>query len=336
SAEETTDTTTSQTDETSDSGNEALATDDFSGLPQNEKGNTALEHYDLAHFYFSKWQLPMASIEYEVAIMYAPKMKIAHRDFCIVSLLNGHPLKAFAEAMVVVGLGDPIPLNAAEQEELTQRASKAHYKRALVCARENDWDVAITELQWALEYTPDKPAVVRSLAFCYASKGDFSKAEQEYNKNFALEPDDAFSHADFATLLEEHGQSNRAEGQLSRAIKIAPRVAALHVDMGWLDEGKNDLPAAQQEFEQAIKLCPKQPGLWLQLGKVLERAGKPEQAKDAYNKVLALDATEDEAKQRLDALNRATTKSQDKDHPQQGKDHPQQDKDVPQQAKDQT
>jgi predicted TPR repeat methyltransferase len=60
--------------------------------------------------------------------------------------------------------------------------------------------------------------------------------------------------------------------------------------------------------------------LWLQLGKVLERAGKPEQAKDAYNKVLALDATEDEAKQRLDALNHATTKPQDNDHPQQAKD----------------
>jgi tetratricopeptide (TPR) repeat protein len=333
SAEETTDTTTSQTEEsqTSTSGDDEQppAADDFSGVPQNQKGTDALEHYDLAHFYFSKWQLNMASVEYEVAIMYAPKMKIAHRDFCLVSLLNGHPLKAFAEAMVVVGLGDPIPLNEAEKNELTQRASKTHYRRALVCARENDWDVAITELQWALEYTPDKPSVVRSLAFCYASKGDFSKAEQEYNKNFALEPDDAFSHADFSTLLEEHGQSDRAAGQLSRAIKIAPRVAALHVDMGWLDEGKNDLPAAQQEFEQAIKLCPKQPGLWLQLGKVLERAGKPEEAKNAYNKVLALDSTEDEAKQRLDALNR-DSKPQAKDQ------QKQQAKDPPQQAKDQS
>lgn len=279
------------------------AQDAVEGRTITQSGNTALDHYDLAHFYFSQWQLNLASVEYEVAIMYSPNMKIAHRDYCVVSLLNGHPIKAFAEAMVVIGLGEPIPLNATEIAELTQRASKIHYKKALEYARNSKWDNAIAELQWALTYTPDKPSVVRSLAFCYASKGDFSKAEQEYNKNFALDPDDAFSHADFANLLEEHGQNSRAEGQVAKAIRIAPRVAALHVDMGWIAETKGDFPAAQQEFEKAIKLCPKQPGLWLQLGKVLERSGKAEQAKGAYAQVLALDASEEEAKQRLDALN---------------------------------
>ena len=79
-------------------------------------------------------------------------------------------------------------------------------------------------------------------------------------------------------------------------------MAALHVDMGWLAETKGDYSTAQNELREAIKLCPKQPGLWLHLGKVLERSGKSAEAIDAYKQVLALDSSEDEAKQRLNAL----------------------------------
>jgi Flp pilus assembly protein TadD len=268
----------------------------------SDNGAKALDHYDLARFYFSHWQLGLSSVEYEVTIMYAPGMKIAHRDYCLISLLTGHPLRALAEGMMVVGLGDPIPLNADEQKELMQRASKTHYRKALVYARESNWDNAVSELQWALTYTPDKPAVVRSLAFCYASKGDFTKAEQEYNKGFALDPDDAFSHADFANLLAANGQAARAEGQLNQALKVAPQVAALHVDMGWLAETQGDYAKASTEMKEAIKLCPKQPGLYLQLGKILERTGNAGEAKDAYSKALALDSGEDEARARLEKL----------------------------------
>ena len=68
-------------------------------------GNQGLNHYNLGRFYFTHWQLPLAEVEYEVSIMYAPAMKIAHRDYCLVSLLRGHPLRALAEMMMVVGLG---------------------------------------------------------------------------------------------------------------------------------------------------------------------------------------------------------------------------------------
>jgi tetratricopeptide (TPR) repeat protein len=272
------------------------------GAPISAQGNTALQHYDMARHYFSQWQLSLAEVEFEVTIMYGPNMKIAHRDYSLVSLLRGHPIRAFAEALMTVGVCEPIPFNTDEQKDLMQRASKAHYQRALVYAKKAEWNNAIAELDIAGNYTPDKPSVMRSLAFCYASEGDFKRSEEQYNKVFAVDPDDAFSHADFAYMLSEHGQSDRAEKQLRHAVAIAPQVAALHVDLGWLAERQGDFHKAQSEFEQAIKLCPKQPGLWLQLGKVLERAGKSEEAKNAYNEVLAIDSSEDEARERLQAL----------------------------------
>ena len=174
-----------------------------------------------------------------------------------------------------------MPLNESERKDLLQRVSQVHYREALALARKTQWDAAIAELMWAQRYAPGKASILRSLAFCYASKGDFTRAEQQYNLCVAVDPDDAFARADFSYLLAEHGQQDRAESQLLQAIKVAPRVAALHVDMGWLSETKGDFDTAQQELEKAIKLCPKQPGLWLQLGKVLERAGKTAKAKTA-------------------------------------------------------
>lgn len=282
------------------------------GYTGSSSGKEALEHYDLARFYFSHWDMALAEVELEATIMYAPNMKIAHRDYCVVSLLRGHPVRALAEAAMVVGLGDAIPLNEKEQQELMQRASKAHYREGLKLARSRQWDAALSELQWAQAYTPDKSAVARSLAFCYASKGDFGKAEKVYSSTLALDPDDAFTHADFAVLLAGHGDEARAQGQLSQAIKLAPDAAALHVDMGWLAETKGDFQTAEKELNEAIKLCPKQPGLWLQLGHIRQRAGHVAEAKDAYKEVLALDETEEDARQQLEKLNVPASKPVEK------------------------
>ena len=289
----------------------------LAGAELSKSASAALEHFALAQKYFSKWQLPLAEVELEVTLMNAPNMKIAHRDYSIVSFFSWHPIRAVAEALMTVGIFEPVPLTAEERKELMQHASQVHYRSAIVLAHKAEtgnrtdsdglFDQAITELLWAQRYTPEKHSVSRSLAFCYASKGDFKSAEKEYNLCVSLDPDDAFARADFSNLLAEHGNKEAAANQLSQAIKSAPRVAALHVDMGWLAQTRGDFSQAAAEFQQAISICPKQPGLWLQLGKVLEQAGKTDEAKNAYTRVLALDASENEAKQRLNALKSAPT-----------------------------
>lgn len=266
----------------------------------------ALEHFDLAHYYQSRWDYDMAELEYEAAIMYSPDLKVAHRDYCLLSMVRFHPLRALAELMMVVGLGEPVPLDDDEKAQLKQKAAKMHYRKAIAAGRKDKWDKAIAELKWAKEYAPDNAAIQRSLAFSYASKGDFASAEKEYMTGFAEDPSDAYSHADFAFMLSEHGQDDRAYNQLSQAVKLDPKSAALHVDLGWLAETKGDFQTADNELRQAIKLCPKQAGLWMHLGRVLERAGKPGEAKSAYTEALAIDSTEDEAKRRLEILQNGT------------------------------
>jgi Flp pilus assembly protein TadD len=278
--------------------------------------NNALDHYDLAQYYISKFDFKMAELELEVALMHVPTMKTAHRDYCLVSILRGHPLRATAEFMMVVGLGEPIPLNDTERQELTARGAKLHYRKGLDFGGKRQWDSAIAEFKWAQQYAPQNAAIVRSLAFSYASHGDFELAETTYAKGFAIDPSDPYGHADFAYILSEHGQSARAVDQLNRAIKLDPKVAALHVDMGWMAEATGDLARAETEFHEAVQLSPKHAGLWSHLGRVEERLGKAADAKNAYSEALAIDPSLDEARKYLNDLKGGASS---KDQPNSGK-----------------
>jgi len=266
--------------------------------------NHALEHLNLAQHYQHRFNFKLAELELETTIMYAPEMKAAHRDYCLVSLFCGHPMRSLAEFMMVVGLGDPVPLTAEERTELTARGAKVHYRQGLKLAHDKNWKDATGEFDAALLYSPDNAAIVRSLAFCLASKGDFEAAEAQYNRSFNIDNSDPYTHADFAFILSEQGESAKAMDQLNDAIKIDPKVAALHIDMAWMAESKGELAKAETEFRQAIELSPKHAILWSHLGRVEERLGKANDARTAYTEALALDPSQDDARKRLDELKR--------------------------------
>lgn len=269
----------------------------------------ALDHFELSRFYFSQFDLKMSELELEAAIMYMPLMKAAHRDYCIVSLLTGHPLRSLAEMMMVFGMGEPVPLTEPEKVELKARGAKLHYRKALEYGKKEKWDNAIAELQWALDFTPTNSAIKRSLAFALASKGEFDMAEDTYKDSLAEDPSDPYAHADYAYLLSDKGDPNQAFSQLAQAVKLAPDAAALHVDLAWMAETKGDFKLASSELERAIKISPTHAGLWAHLGRVEERKGDVGGAIAAYNRALNVDPGQFEAKRRLEVIKAEEAKS---------------------------
>lgn len=262
----------------------------------------ALDHYDMSRFYFSQWDLEMAEVELEAAIMHMPSMKVAHRDYCVVSMLRGHPMRSMAEFMMVVGLGEPIPFTESERIELKKKAARLHYRKALSYGKKDRWDNAISEMKWALEFQPESATIQRSLAFAYASKGDFDLAEKQYSESIADDGSDPGTHADFAYLLADKGQGPRAFSQMAEAVKLAPGAAAFHVDLAWMAETKGDFKTAQSELQEAIRLSPKHAGLWTHLGRVLEREGDKAEARYAYQHALWIDSEQAEARRRIEQL----------------------------------
>ncbi|MBS1990431.1 MAG: tetratricopeptide repeat protein [Cyanobacteria bacterium SZAS LIN-3] len=274
-------------------------------IEREQRQNEAVQHYEAARVYLSGGNTEMAELELQAAIMNGPSIRAFHRDYCLVALLRGHPMRALAEAMMVVGLGDAIPLNEEQTNKLKAQGCKLHYRRGIELAGKQNWKNAITEFQWALEYKPNNATVMRSMAFANASLGNIELAEKQYGSSFSADPSDAYGHADLAYLLEGAGKGPEALKQLQAAVKLQPKVAALHIDLGWLAETNGDLGEAEGEFEEAVKLSPKHASLWTHLGKIQARQGKADKAAEAYKMALSLDPGASDAEIGLQSLKQA-------------------------------
>ncbi len=257
------------------------------------------DHWKKAGKYSSKWKWKLAEVELRAAIDCVPDMKVAHRDYCLVALMQGKLGRALAELLVVVGAGDPVPLTDEQQEKLTEDASTAHYNEGVDYAGKLKWKEAIDELQQARNYDPSDPVITRSIAFSYSSLNNFQEAERYYKEAFDLDPDDPFARADYAFLLAKGGKEDEALMSMEEAVKLKPDVIALHIDLGWMAESKGDLNQAENEFRIACDLEPKQPALWVHLGNICKKLGKVEEARDAYKKALSLDPKYTEAQEKL-------------------------------------
>lgn len=262
----------------------------------------AAQHYELASHYFSHWDLDLAEVELDETVCIFPEFRIAHRDLCLLALLKFNFPRSLAEFMMVTGLTDPTPYSDEDKTALDDKAMKLHYNKALALGKQDKWNDAITELMWAQTYAPGNAMVHHSLAFAYASSGDFTKAEDEYKTVFQDAPSDGMAHADFANLLADRGNSAKAEAEMRQAVALSPNAAALHVDLGWLAESRKDLPAAETEFKAAVKLSPRHSGLWTHLARIEEHMGDITNAEQSYGQALQLDAQNEEAKDSLDRL----------------------------------
>jgi Flp pilus assembly protein TadD len=257
------------------------------------------EHWKKAKSYSSKWKWKLADVELRAAVNCVPDMKVAHRDYCLVALMQGHLGRSLAELLIVVGAAEPVALSEEQKEKLTEDASTVHYNEGVEYAGKMKWKEAIEELMQARNYDPADPVITRSIAFSYASENNFTEAEKYYKEAFDLDPSDPYARADYAFLLAKDGKEDQALTSMEEAVKLRPDVIALHVDLGWMAESKGNLDQAEEAFRKACDLEPKQSTLWVHLGNIYKKLGKVEEAKDAYKKALSVDPTCSEAKEKL-------------------------------------
>ncbi|MBX9688064.1 MAG: tetratricopeptide repeat protein, partial [Candidatus Obscuribacterales bacterium] len=271
-----------------------------------------MRHWTLSKKYVKDGDLELALTELDLAIMNWPDMKVAHRDLCLVSLLQFNLMRSFAEFMMTVGLCDAVPMSDDESAKLVEDGLVKHYKKGMQFARLQDWPKTVNELELAAHLYPDDFAVQRSLAYAYANIGNYEKAEEHYKKTFELAPHDGSSRADLAYILAANGKVGEAQKEMEAAVKSQPKAAAYHVDLSCMAETSGDLDTARKELQEALTLSPKHAELWAHLGRVLERQGETPEALEAYKQAITLDPQMLDAKEavsKLQQTSKATSRS---------------------------
>jgi protein O-mannosyl-transferase len=200
-------------------------------------------------------------------------------------------------------------------------------------------DLARAEQEWvaALAEKPDNVVTMNALGELYTQQGRYAEAENMLKRAINDKPLYGSPHYNYGILLQKTGRMPEALTELGRAVNLSPLSAPAH---RWYGEAllQNDqLDLAESQLKQSLQLedsfttLQDLAGLYLrmrrisdaevtlrrlisehpydsqshfQLGKILEDAGKKEEARHEYQAGLTTDPANAEARQALQRLER--------------------------------
>lgn len=121
----------------------------------------------------------------------------------------------------------------------------------------NDFDLALADLNQAIQLDPKFLAAYCNRSFLYESRGDFARAIADCNHAIELDPNFTAAYCNRGDSYRQKGEYDRAIADFSQAIQLEPDRANIYFDRGlaYFNKGENDKAIA--DFGQAIHPDPK-------------------------------------------------------------------------------
>jgi TolB-like protein/Flp pilus assembly protein TadD len=194
------------------------------------------------------------------------KGKLALDKFEAKSLLDAQSL--FQQALVL----DPTLAAAAEGLALTYLNRGAD--EIDITAREA-WELARGAAETALRLDPDSAVAHGVVGFvAWAVDYDFPRAESEFHKAIALNPNDPDTLANYAQILVMHGDYDEALQRVNNAIALDPLNALTYYVLGQVLYIKGDYPSSEVALRKAIGIDPGIEGAHYYIGLINLHAGR--------------------------------------------------------------
>jgi len=180
-------------------------------------------------------------------------------------------------------------------------------------------DLAIQELQRALELDQHNVAALLGMADTYSKLGRNQEAEGLYKRSIALRPelwdgyyrlgifyygqnhfleaaeqfrqviqflpDHTFAHTSLGTSLSSLGRNDEAEAEFKKSLTLTPDYAAA-TNLGVIYYNQKRYAEAAAITEQALQINDKDFRLWNNLAIAYEWLGRPEKAREAFRQEL--------------------------------------------------
>jgi protein O-mannosyl-transferase len=142
------------------------------------------------------------------------------------------------------------------------------------------WQNSLTLFGHAAQVTSGSSAAFNNLGMGYAEQGDLRKAEEQFLKALAFNPDFVPAHLNLGTAYSRQGDLDKAEGHFLEVLRIDPDHAGAHNNLGLVLGQMDRLAEATEHFRQAVQKRPKEAGMLYNLGNALLFQGQPEAAAD--------------------------------------------------------
>jgi tetratricopeptide (TPR) repeat protein len=160
---------------------------------------------------------------------------------------------------------------------------------------------ALPHLRRAVRMKPERARLRHSLAVALEELGRKDEAMVELRKAIELSPRLADAHYGLGALLQEQGKPDEALEHYRTALEINPDLHGLYAPTATLLAQRGEMGEALRHYQEAVRRQPT-PSAHFNLALTLERMGRIEEARQQYERALALDPGLEPARQRLGAL----------------------------------
>ena len=161
--------------------------------------------------------------------------------------------------------------------------------------REGKIPEARDALHKALSLNPENAQAHDVLGLCGVRSADIQDAEANFREAIRLEPLLPEPHNNLANLLVSRQEFREAEFQFRRALALNPRYADAHHGLGVLLILTRRPDDAGAELEQAAAETSGDAQIWLDLGDLRNAQGRTSDATVAYQRVLTINPSQQDA-----------------------------------------
>jgi len=187
-----------------------------------------------------------------------------------------------------------------------QETFREEFLSGLACSREKDYTNAVNHFTSAeLLARASEPRRLDEYFYfqagaAYERKGDYSEAEQFFNKALDLSPESAEVLNYLGYMLADHGMKlDHARELIEKAVRLEPANAAYLDSLGWVLYKLKKPDAALPQELKAIELSPEPDAiLFDHLGDIYAAMKQLDKARESWRKSLSLEAN-DEIKKKL-------------------------------------
>ena len=265
-------------------------------------------HYQLALAHLQAGNVQQAKQELREAVADAPGFVEATLLLADLNIQGGVGAAAISDLEGLVSRGSATPaaygllasayLNqkeparalavARELTILAPKDSRGFYLTGLALVAQGKRAEARRQLEAALELSPALLEPLTQLVVLDLAENQPQAALDRVTRQAALAPMSGAHQALLGQLYLLRGERALAETTLLKAIELSPRLLEPYVRLGGLYAEAQRYDEALARFEQAAKARPKDPAPLMLAGVVYEKQDKVEKAREAYEKVLAL------------------------------------------------
>ncbi|MFZ2898728.1 MAG: tetratricopeptide repeat protein [Saprospiraceae bacterium] len=173
--------------------------------------------------------------------------------------------------------------------------AKQRYYEAMLLRMKGDGpslETALEKVQEAISLEPKGAHLFNELGLIRSALGDSEKERQAYQEARALAPAWVMPVYNLSIAIREQGNLDSALLLISNATGLSPGFAPALIQQAQLQYLKGLFSEAEATFEKSLALAPEDanaPEAHYFLGNIYLKSGRPEEAKEAFEKTIRLD-----------------------------------------------